>query len=389
MEFVVRKGKKLAVHCHAGKGRTALVVCAFLIYQQGLSAEQAIDLFKKKRSGSFKKSSQIKTLKEFEVYLNKHNINYFVGKKCAEIVESESIITPENPLHDDENNKMPRFIEAFFERLFELLTQTNADLICKAFTSPIESKSFEQLLFEAKKQCQKSSNLKTMFISIVQIDVLCQLFLDFLEDLSDPFITHSSISCMRFFMKNSDSMTDGRFKQSYYLSSKQVDESEMKMLFLLKTLYSELKNQNCNDLHCCLFRIIVALLKIKIVLPDFFLSRSIVNFKMDFNIGTIAIHEFINFINFENCSQSLADSISIFNSPLKNYTFQITLNKSNFLRDQNKINLSTDVEGILSQFTVLRPDLQKSVFDNIKNKIMIDSSNETSTFKITGLNLLS
>lgn len=32
-------GKKIAVHCHAGRGRTALVICAYLIYKEDMSAE--------------------------------------------------------------------------------------------------------------------------------------------------------------------------------------------------------------------------------------------------------------------------------------------------------------------------------------------------------------
>ena len=45
------------VHCHAGKGRTAMVICAYLIYKQDMSAVDAMDLFKKKRPKSLTKKS--------------------------------------------------------------------------------------------------------------------------------------------------------------------------------------------------------------------------------------------------------------------------------------------------------------------------------------------
>ena len=43
-----RKGK-IAVHCHAGRGRTLLVICAWLIYQDRINSQKTIDLAVEKR----------------------------------------------------------------------------------------------------------------------------------------------------------------------------------------------------------------------------------------------------------------------------------------------------------------------------------------------------
>lgn len=32
IDFTIQNGNKLAVHCHAGKGRTAVIICSWLIY---------------------------------------------------------------------------------------------------------------------------------------------------------------------------------------------------------------------------------------------------------------------------------------------------------------------------------------------------------------------
>jgi len=32
MDMHIRKGEKVLVHCHAGKGRTALVIATYLMY---------------------------------------------------------------------------------------------------------------------------------------------------------------------------------------------------------------------------------------------------------------------------------------------------------------------------------------------------------------------
>jgi len=67
VEFSLAGGQKIAVHCHAGRGRTALIICAYLIYSRNMTAEQAIKHFKEKRTGSsLSKKSQKNTLYKFE-----------------------------------------------------------------------------------------------------------------------------------------------------------------------------------------------------------------------------------------------------------------------------------------------------------------------------------
>lgn len=38
MDFIIKGGGKVLVHCHAGQGRTALVIGAYLIYS-GIAAD--------------------------------------------------------------------------------------------------------------------------------------------------------------------------------------------------------------------------------------------------------------------------------------------------------------------------------------------------------------
>ena len=49
LEFLSEHSSPVLVHCHAGKSRSPLVVAAFLMKTQGLTAEQAIDFIAKHR----------------------------------------------------------------------------------------------------------------------------------------------------------------------------------------------------------------------------------------------------------------------------------------------------------------------------------------------------
>ena len=59
-------GGKISVHCHAGRGRTLLVICSWLIYNDRITAEQTIDMAVERRQGVLTKNSQRDFLREFE-----------------------------------------------------------------------------------------------------------------------------------------------------------------------------------------------------------------------------------------------------------------------------------------------------------------------------------
>ena len=56
MDYVIKNGGKILVHCHAGQGRTALVIAAYLLYC-GLAKDddEAIKLVRKGRKKCFSK----------------------------------------------------------------------------------------------------------------------------------------------------------------------------------------------------------------------------------------------------------------------------------------------------------------------------------------------
>ncbi|EGR33826.1 protein tyrosine phosphatase domain protein 1 protein, partial [Ichthyophthirius multifiliis] len=71
IDFIISQGYKISVHCHAGTGRTGLVIASWLIFNEGMSYEQARNLFKQKRKGGLGKNIQKIFLKEFQECLFK------------------------------------------------------------------------------------------------------------------------------------------------------------------------------------------------------------------------------------------------------------------------------------------------------------------------------
>jgi hypothetical protein len=63
----IKKGSKLALHCHAGYGRTGTVIACILIAKEGMDSLAAIKLVRAKRPGSIQKVSQERIIHAFEV----------------------------------------------------------------------------------------------------------------------------------------------------------------------------------------------------------------------------------------------------------------------------------------------------------------------------------
>ena len=66
MVFTVEKeGKKVLVHCHAGKGRTGIVIACYLIYKYHICAQDAANKVREKRKGAIENKDQLEYCKRF------------------------------------------------------------------------------------------------------------------------------------------------------------------------------------------------------------------------------------------------------------------------------------------------------------------------------------
>lgn len=63
---IVQDKGRISVHCHAGRGRTLLVICSWLIYNDRMTAKETIDLAVEKREGVLTRTSQRDFLSDFE-----------------------------------------------------------------------------------------------------------------------------------------------------------------------------------------------------------------------------------------------------------------------------------------------------------------------------------
>jgi hypothetical protein len=82
MSLPIERGEKIAVHCHAGYGRTGLAIACFLLYSTDLLAEQAIALVRSKRPKCIQTKKQRKFVFEFSEFL-RENREIFPFTPCS------------------------------------------------------------------------------------------------------------------------------------------------------------------------------------------------------------------------------------------------------------------------------------------------------------------
>jgi hypothetical protein len=82
MSLPIERGEKIAVHCHAGYGRTGLAIACFLLYSTDLLPDQAISLVRSKRGKCIQTKKQQKFVFEFYEFLKK-NREIFPSIPCS------------------------------------------------------------------------------------------------------------------------------------------------------------------------------------------------------------------------------------------------------------------------------------------------------------------
>jgi hypothetical protein len=69
ISFHVDRDQKVAVHCHAGYGRTGIAIACWLCYSSWVSPEKAIHMLRTRRPGCVQTSRQVKFITQFAAFL--------------------------------------------------------------------------------------------------------------------------------------------------------------------------------------------------------------------------------------------------------------------------------------------------------------------------------
>lgn len=130
LSFALQEGK-VAIHCHAGLGRTGVLIACYLVYSLRIRANDAIRLVRKKRPKSVQTSGQILCVQQFEHYIlpqtvvfsSKEPITVTKDWKTSEFTLRQFLYRQRATLHGLEERGfklLPKIIYCICERLLKL-----------------------------------------------------------------------------------------------------------------------------------------------------------------------------------------------------------------------------------------------------------------------------
>lgn len=129
IQFAVSSGK-VAIHCHAGLGRTGVIIAAYLVFTNRISADDAIQFVRSKRQGAIQTRGQMEVIREFEQYLKPFRVIFALEETNShEFTLQQFLNRQKHVLHGYEARRLkhvPKIIYVACERLLELSQKGNS-----------------------------------------------------------------------------------------------------------------------------------------------------------------------------------------------------------------------------------------------------------------------
>jgi hypothetical protein len=194
MAVTINENKsKVLVHCHAGFGRTGVVIACYYIYVTNKSVHEVIDYIRSKRPGSIQKDSQYNFCIKFKNYINKCRL-IFGDKNPVEYYmknQNELLFGEDLKRHEF----IPKLISIIFEKIEDNLNKEKItkEQIYQYMFYPEEWTEDEESRLVYLKQQINLGRWNALNEKEIEVKVLTQLLYDWLEDCVTHVISPDKI----------------------------------------------------------------------------------------------------------------------------------------------------------------------------------------------------
>ena len=188
-EMVRDHQKKVLVHCHAGYGRTGVVIACYMLFNSEKDSKTVIQEIRSQRRKCIETSEQRKYCRKFEDFLNHSRVLFGQKENIDEFLKRQ-----EDLLFGEEKRKygfVPRILIKYLEKILELKIKYNLEnlVVYRILQGLIIdwNEDLENVLTSMKLMINK--NNWVLFDQTENLVILTELIFDWLEDSVDYTIS--------------------------------------------------------------------------------------------------------------------------------------------------------------------------------------------------------
>ncbi|XP_042569661.1 protein tyrosine phosphatase domain-containing protein 1-like isoform X2 [Cyprinus carpio] len=150
MSFAIQEGK-MAVHCHAGLGRTGVLLACFFLFTTQMTADQAILLVRSKRPNSIQTRGQLQCVRQFAQFLVPlRNVFANAEPRAPPVTLSQYLVCQKHILHGYEARKLryvPKLVTLICRLLLDIAENRQVieeDIVEVPDVTPVAEKTFNE-----------------------------------------------------------------------------------------------------------------------------------------------------------------------------------------------------------------------------------------------------
>ena len=188
-EVVIDFHKKVLVHCHAGYGRTGVVIACYMLFNSEKNSDEIISEIRTKRKKCIETKDQKHYCKKFEDFLM-HTRILFGAKESIDVYLKRQ----EDLLFGEESRKygyIPKLITCILEKIIEIKEKNNLEnlLIYKILQGLLLdwNDEFESVLTLLKATLNRNNWM--LFNETENLMILSELLFDWIEDCVEYLIS--------------------------------------------------------------------------------------------------------------------------------------------------------------------------------------------------------